>query len=167
MSLCLKDIFSNIVCLSWREKTILFFCDIIKIPLTSILIWKLSLLFIYLFNNFVLEISYKKIWLSFVFWNLPCSENLIDRREPGICVPAVLKRLRAIFILFLFKIQIILIQKLLRLDIICLRFPKARDMFKIYLIFGHFQPHDFSLSSFLKQMQNWINIKLNTILHRY
>ena len=35
--------------------------------------------------------------LSIVGWDLPCSENLIDRRKLGICAPAVLKRLCAIF----------------------------------------------------------------------
>ena len=38
-----------------------------------------------------------KMRLSIVGWDLPCSENLIDRRKLGICAPAVLKRLCAIF----------------------------------------------------------------------
>ena len=73
----------------------LFFCGILEIPLTSILIYKLSLLFISLFNAYVFEVSCNKNLI--VYCLLECSENLIDRREPGICVSAVLKRLCAIF----------------------------------------------------------------------
>ena len=129
------------VCYSWRKisawevANIYFsiFCNILKIPLPSILIYKLSLLFICLFNAAI------KIWLFIVCWNLPCSENLIDRRKPGIFVPAVLKILCAIFCpFFIQNSSKILIQTLLRLDIIYLRFPKAKDMFKICLIFGYF-----------------------------
>ena len=91
---------------------------------------------------------------------------LTDVSHVSVC-QAVLKRLCTIFYPFL--IQIISIERLLNhyWDMICLRFPEAKDMFRICLIFGYSQPHDFSLSCFLKQMQNWINIKLITILRRY
>ena len=156
---------------------LLFFCDIIKIPLTSILIYKLSLFILYLFYFlfiFILFIHWTlvflkfrtiKIWLSFVCLHV-LKISLTDVGQVFVC-QLFWNDCVLIFIPFLFKIQIILIKTLLRLDIICLRFPKAKDMFKICLIIAHFQSHDFSLSSFLKQMQNWINIKLNTILCRY
>ena len=157
----------------------LFFCDIIKIPLTSILVYKLSLFILYLFYFlfiFILFIYLTLVFLKFrtikidyrlsvrIFHVLKIS--LTDVGHVFVC-QLFWNDCVLIFIPFLFKIQIILLKTLLRLDIICLRFPKAKDMFKICLIIARFQSHDFSLSSFLKQMQNWINIKLNTILCRY
>ena len=75
----------------------IIFCDILKIPLTSILIYKLLLLFICLFNAYVFEVSYNKNLIVYCLLESSISENLVDRREPGICVSAVLKRLCAIF----------------------------------------------------------------------
>ena len=147
---------------------IIIFCDILKIPLTSILLYKLLLLFICLFNAYAFEVSCNKNLIVYCLLESSMFWNLIDRRKPGICVSAVLKRLCAIF-------YPCFIQNSSNFDTniietwhnIYLRFPKVKDMFKICLIFGYFHFHDFSLSSFLKQMQNWINIKLNTILRRY
>ena len=120
--------------------------------------YSLSIYLILAFLKFFTNVIVYCLLISFMFWKFDW------QRQIFVC-QAVLKSFWAIF--YSFFIQIILIQTLLSLDIICLRFPQAKDMFKICLILDYFQPHDFSPSSFLKSMQNWINIKLNTILRRY